>query len=544
MEMPATGPKLLQQKDLVRHAVHLFRIFGVDELPVTGPDGRRLGVFTKSMLYEMVLSGRDLDLPVGNLISQAYGLEPPEVTLVERITAELEASRERCTALETTLNATADGLVLVNETGRIMMVNRALAGLLGCSPDELVGKDLTEVIKTPDLVSLAQTGGGAFGQTLVIRDTRCVLQGVPLLCDGRPAGAVGKVIFRDLSELRDLLQAAVSRERRAARPAAGRSHGAHYTFDQIVCESRAMEQVKAEARRAAMGDVPVLLLGSSGTGKELLAHAIHNAGGRRTFPFVKVNCAAVPGDLLESEFFGYEPGAFTGARGEGKPGKFELAHGGTLFLDEIGDMSLDLQSKLLRVLQDGEFERIGGIAPRKVDVRIIAATNRDLETMVGAGTFRADLYYRLNVLMIQIPPLAQRPDDIPGLVDLFIAKYNQEMGRRLKTVTPEAIRTLQEHNWPGNVRELENVIRRAIYLCDGEVLDLAHLPPSLAQLAPAIPSRQRSFEAEVQDAERESIRSALNAARGNRKQAAALLGISRATLYAKLHRLGLPTHKT
>jgi len=373
-----------------------------------------------------------------------------------------------------------------------------------------------------------------------------VVSRLPIIEDGKPVGAVGKAIFRNLDDLREAIRRMDALEGQLAfyRDELQRVNGTRYTLDSIVTQNEAMVRLKALALQAARGMATILLRGESGTGKELFAHAIHNASPRRGRPFVKVNCAAIPEHLLESEFFGYAGGAFTDARKGGKPGKFELAAGGTIFLDEVGDMAPSLQSKLLRVLQEREFERIGGTATIHADVRVIAATNHDLEAMVEAGDFRRDLYYRLNVVSLTIPPLRERREDILPLAHEFIRKFNEVMGQKVTGLTPEAAAILREHDWPGNVRELENVIERAMSLGARDSIGVEHLPAHLeARLETGAASpRTREllgYRDAVARAESQAISEALLKAGGNKTKAARLLGISRSHLYEKIAEHGL-----
>jgi len=317
--------------------------------------------------------------------------------------------------------------------------------------------------------------------------------------------------------------------------------GARYTFASIVGSGPSVTAAKAEAERASRTDSTVLLRGETGTGKELFAHAIHAAGARRAGPFIKLNCAAVPAELLESELFGYEEGAFTGARRGGKPGKFELAAGGTLFLDEIGDMPLPMQAKLLRVLQEREVDRLGGTGSRRVDLRLISATSRNLEELVGQGKFRADLYYRVNVIPVRVPPLRERAEDLRPLSEAFLAGLAADTGEPRKRVSAELLEILESYAWPGNVRELQNVLERAVAMSRGEVLLPEHIPAHLVRDATGArkevaPGSLASARAE---AERAAIVAALGAAGGNKSKAAAMLRIHRVKLYEKLKRHGI-----
>lgn len=314
----------------------------------------------------------------------------------------------------------------------------------------------------------------------------------------------------------------------------GSSLRAQFTIEDIRGSSPAITHLKEMARRVAQTDFPVLLEGESGTGKELFAHAIHNMSPRAQGPFLILNCAAIPEALMESELFGYEAGAFTGARKSGKPGKFELAHGGTVFLDEISSLPLPLQAKLLRFLQYGDVEKVGGISRTKVDVRVIAASNRPLEAMVAEGLFREDLFYRLNVVRLAIPPLRERAEDIPAIAAAIMEKLNRKYPHLKKQISPEAMRMLQGYVWPGNVRELENVLQRLFALVEGETI----LPHHLAAFLPVGPwevtANKPSLSQQLAMMERDMIQQALRSTGGNKARAARLLGMPRSSLYEKL----------
>jgi nitrogen regulation protein NR(I) len=346
----------------------------------------------------------------------------------------------------------------------------------------------------------------------------------------------------------------------------------------LVGESPAIRQVYAVIEKVADTPSTVLITGESGTGKELIARALHEYSSRHSGPFIKINCAAIPKTLMESELFGYEKGAFTGAVGS-KPGRFELAHGGTLFLDEIGEIPVEMQVKLLRVLQESEFERVGGIKTLKVDVRLVAATNRDLHAEVGEGAFREDLYYRLNVVPIHLPPLRERRQDIPLLVDHFIAKFNERLKKQIAGIDPDAVERLVSYHWPGNIRELENVIERTMLFGEGPTIRALDLPGELMGVpgAPSAPvpeekpperlerqysssslnlpalaaaaslpigaeapsSLKEAVRVETERVERELIQRALDETAGNVTQAARKLKISRKSLQTKMKELGL-----
>ncbi len=313
-------------------------------------------------------------------------------------------------------------------------------------------------------------------------------------------------------------------------------------IDGFIGSGPQMQELRRTLGLVAPTEATVLIQGESGTGKELLADAVQRNSLRSDQPFIKLNCAALHENLFESELFGHEKGAFTGAASQ-RQGRFELADGGTLFLDEIGDMSLTTQAKVLRILQQGEFERLGGAETRRVDVRIVAATHRDLRRMVDEGTFRQDLYFRLAVVPLEIPALRERPQDIPELVDHFVQRYAERNRKQIDRVSPAALEKLCSWEWPGNIRELENCIERAVILCPGEEIGLQELPAGLRDIAPAagpVPPVGTSLK----QMERQLILQTLEQTGGNRTRAAELLGITRQTLHNKLREYGLTDNKT
>lgn len=318
-----------------------------------------------------------------------------------------------------------------------------------------------------------------------------------------------------------------------------------YKFTSIIGNSKVMQQVFSRMEKVAATDSTILILGASGTGKELVAKAIHYNSPRKEKPFIAINCGAIPADLLESELFGHVKGAFTSAVAD-KPGKFEVANGGTIFLDEIGNMPLQLQMKLLRVLQEHEFERVGSSRRIKLNIRLISATNADLEEQVKAGRFREDLYYRLNVIPILLPALKERKGDIPLLARHFLGKICKEMHRPLMSLDRDALKAIEAYDWPGNVREMENVIERSIALTDGNLIRAHDLPPDIGKqhtenqlLAPQLTSEGTDMNRVITDIERQMIAQALDLGHGVKARAAELLGINRTTLVEKIKRLGM-----
>jgi Nif-specific regulatory protein len=311
-----------------------------------------------------------------------------------------------------------------------------------------------------------------------------------------------------------------------------------YDFSNMVGSSGGMRQVYEQIAQVAGTNTNVLIRGESGTGKELIAHAIHYNSPRAKKPFVKVSCAALPETLIESELFGYEKGAFTGAQSR-KLGRFELAEGGTLFLDEIGDLNLTTQIKLLRVIQEREFERLGSTETIKIKVRLIAATNKDLEKAITDGAFREDLYYRLNVFAIFVPPLRERKPDVMALADYFLEKYTKEHSKNIKRISTPAIDMLMSYHWPGNVRELENAMERAVLVCDGNVIHAHHLPPTLQTAEASGTVVKMSLEETIASYEKDLIQDALKTTRGNRSKAARLLSATERVLNYKVKKYGI-----
>lgn len=379
---------------------------------------------------------------------------------------------------------------------------------------------------------------------------------VPLVVGEHPIGALSAYFVReghfDFAERLAVLEVAaslVAQARRYARldlpdPPA-REHRSEeglstaFEYSNMIGGSAAMRPVYEQIAQVARTNATALIRGESGTGKELVAHAIHNNSARSRAPFVKLNCAALPETLIESELFGHERGAFTGAQAR-KKGRFELAHGGTLFLDEIGELSPVTQAKLLRVLQFREFERLGGTETLSTDVRIVAATNRDIEAAVAAGSFREDLYYRVNVFTILVPPLRERRTDVPALAEYFLAKYAEQHGCRVRRISSAALEALSRYSWPGNVRELENAIERAVVIARGGVLDESHLPQAVRSEQQVPPQLQNfSLSQAVADLERRMIGEALQTTRGNCARAARALGTTERVVRYKAGKLGL-----
>ena len=464
-----------------------------------------------------------------------------DVTELQKIASELEEVKNLKSTLDSIVNSIFDCIVVVNKNGYVTMMNDAYGEFLNTDPKKAVGKHITDVIENTRMHIVAQTGKAEICDMQKIGEHNTVVTRIPIVKDGEVTGAVGKMVFRDVKDLRVLARKLTSlqSELEYYKEELQKVQGGKYTIESIIGSGEKIQWLKMIALRAAKGQSTVLVTGESGTGKELFAQAIHYASNRRHGPFIKINCASIPETLLESELFGYEEGAFTGARKGGKPGKFELANGGTIFLDEIGDMSMPMQAKLLRVLQEREVERVGGTKTSSVDVRVIAATNQDLETMMSQGTFRQDLYYRLNIIALHIPPLRERREDLPELCEALLRKVNRTLQFDVDGVSREAMELLMQYDWPGNVRELENVLERSVNLMDevGDILP-EHLPPTMRRPAtkPALSNQEETKELAgiMEEAEKQAIYKALETAGGNRSQAAKILGIHRSGFYQKL----------
>jgi PAS domain S-box-containing protein len=461
-----------------------------------------------------------------------------DISEFEKMAEELETVKKLKLTIETTLENAYDGILMTDEKNMITMVSPPLLELFNLEKSEVLYKPVELVLPQLKLDNVFRSEMAEVSDFNEMNGIRYIVHRIPIKKDGKVIGAIGKVMFRQLNEVSELFKRLQKAENKASfyHQQLQKSESARFTWDHIFSEDPYMEKLKKSAAKAAKGRSTVLVRGESGTGKELFAHAIHNSSARSDGKFVVVNCAAIPEDLLESEFFGYEEGAFTGAKQRGKIGKFDLANGGTLFLDEIGDMSLSLQAKLLRVLQEREFYRVGGNVRVKVDVRIIAATNRNLEEMVKQGEFREDLYYRLNVISLNIPPLRERVQDVEYLITGLMKELNSMLGTSITGISSQAKEALLRYSWPGNVRELRNVLERAMTFAEHGKIQSEDLPDYLLSQLSSTAIEQISL---AQDAELGAIKKALTQANGNKAKAARLLGISRSGLYEKIKKYQL-----
>lgn len=432
----------------------------------------------------------------------------------------------------TLINSVREGIVAVDYHGKITHLNRSAEDLLMVQAKLLNGSLVEEVFSGITMCTLLKMTKPYIEQDIYYKNDQHTLHFMSTITEVKYGEEVcGFVIsIRSIGEMRKLAGRVIREERK-------------YTFDGILSQSTAITDIKKKMRRVATTDSTVLITGESGTGKELFARSIHQESIRKNAPFIALNCGSIPENLLESELFGYEEGAFTGARRNGKPGKFELANGGTILLDEIGDMPLHLQVKLLRVLQDFTIERVGGTKSIVVDVRIIASTNRNLEEMILDNQFRCDLFYRLSVIPFHIPPLRERKEDLELLIHFFIEKYNVILEKYIQGYSNDALATMIEYPWPGNVRELENAIEYSANVCPDLLINLNYLPDRIIKHVKPLASPQPQERIQsIADLERNALIEALNRfGPGSlaKESAARSLGMSRSTLYRKIKEMGL-----
>ncbi len=502
------------------------------------------------------------------------------ITLPELLGKLTEVACNQAVLLDTLLDTMSEATTIVDKTNTVLYWNQAAEKIYELARAKVVGTSLdahfaSESIRLKDALAHGTSVQRVYH--VPRPDHHVLINSAPIRQNGEIIGAIS--IEQDITELVRLNEelADTTAHLRNLQQEMSRFQATDDPFYPIKGRSAPIQAAIQAAKKVAQTDATVLLYGESGVGKELFAQAIHRASRRHEKPFIAINCAAIPAALFESELFGYQGGAFTGAEKKGKPGKLEMAHGGTLFLDEIGELPLELQVKLLRALQERQFYRVGGTEPIRVDTRIIAATNRHLEQMVAEGRFREDLYYRLNVFSLEIPSLRERKADIPELVQLFLQEYSVAHGQPLPRMMPEVMQALLDYSWPGNIRQLRNVIERLCILQEDGVIQLEHLPPAIRSHTPGTPSSFPPFgqtpsgfmpasqaasglspafavpprasagdtpvAATEEERERQRILAALDRTYGNKKAAASLLGISRGTLYNKLRKYGLDDHK-
>lgn len=456
---------------------------------------------------------------------------------------ELGELKEKIRFYETILDNIYNGVMITDPEGKIIFFSKTYGNFLGIDPQKTIGKNCTEVIENTRMDIVAKTGIPEIDQPHRIMGQDMVVQRIPIKVEGKLIAVYGQVMFKDVRDVQALARKLNFLESKVElyEKELENLRSSKYTINHIVGKSEKIIELKKSALKAAQTNAPVLIIGESGTGKELFAHAIHYASDRRPYPFIRLNCAAIPKDLLEAELFGYEPGAFTGAGSKGKPGKFELAHRGSIFLDEISELPLEMQPKLLRVLEEKETERLGGTRLTKCDFRLIAATQENLEKCVEEGRFRKDLYYRLNVIPIQIPPLRERKEDISIIVDHLILTLSKDFGTNITKISAEVLNIFENYDWPGNVRELSNILERILYSIGDESIQIRNLPIFLQSMATASTRLQPTLLKRLRDdMEKEALLHAIRISKDNKNRAAKLLGIHRTALYKKMKRLHIP----
>lgn len=466
-----------------------------------------------------------------------------DISDIEKIAHELESVKELQSILSGVLSASSDGVFISDIAGVVKYINESGRGLVTDIPEPITGIPVKELLRTAVPAQVAKTGIAEV-EACNINGRNCIVSHIPIQKENsnKPstAGVVSTVYLEDNILTEELTRKWMSLKKQVQyyRNELEKQGGEATSFDHLISKDPEFNKMKKDAHRIARSSSTVLLTGESGVGKDMFARAIHAASPRAKHPFVKVNCAAIPESLLESELFGYAPGSFTGASKKGKSGYFAQAHGGTIFLDEIGDMPLSIQVKILQVLQDKEFMQVGGVSSEKVDVRIIAATNKDLRDAIGKGAFREDLFYRLNVIQFYLPSLRDRAEDIITLAEVFIEKYNRILGTNVIGINKPAQDALLRHSWPGNIRELENAIERAAnYVWEGEI-GVDHLPAYVFQIGQQS-LEPSSYRAVLSDVDKEMLLEALKKANGNKSAAARLLKMSRSAFYEKLAKYNL-----
>ena len=468
----------------------------------------------------------------------------------QALVQQLRTSEEKVEWYKLCFDAAYEGITIVDKSGVIQLFNETYSRYVGVTKEEAIGLPVEHVIENTRIPIVLQTGIPERNQIHRLQGQRMIVHRMPIWKDGHIVGAVGMLIYEGVSEIQQIISQLETQDRKQGLGASfqlnQRSTHEPLEFEDILGESLAISKTKKLARRAAQSKATVLITGESGVGKEQFARAIHEAGRTGSGRFVTVNCAAIPENLLESELFGYTEGAFTGAQKGGKPGKFELAHKGTIFLDEIGDMPMATQVKILRVIQEKEVERVGGTDPIRIDFRLIAATNKDLKELVRKGKFREDLFYRLHVIPLPIPPLRERKKDIPLIISAQLPTLCETYGVEDKTIDKEVMQLFFRYHWPGNVRELLNVLESLFALTSGSRIKAIDLPTEffqsekkqeyLAVSPSSLRKRKEARQFTEEEEEKEIIEKVIREARGNKSEAAKHLGISRATLYNKLSR--------
>jgi PAS domain S-box-containing protein len=484
--------------------------------------------------YEDSLVGRNAVLELCSFINTEIEPHNPSMSNIDALIEESTIANEQI------LENLPLGIIIIDANSNITSANKYTLKLLNKASKEVLGRNVMDIIPTSSLPEILISKKKNTGEIMEINDNIVMTNRSPIFSNNKIIGAIG--VFQDISELAKKLEN--YQEELNYYKEELQKHTRNSQFNDIIGSSGSLRNALLIADKASQSTSTVLIRGESGTGKELIANAIHNHSHRKDKPFIKVNCAAIPENLLESELFGFEKGAFTGAI-KSKPGKFKLADGGTILLDEIGDMPKQMQVKLLRVLQEKAFESIGGLETQKVDVRVLAATNRNLEEMIKTGEFREDLYYRLNVISLSLPPLKDRRQDINLLSEHFIRKLSSSLKKNVIGIDSQCLKYLQEYHWPGNIRELENIIERAINMCEGSIITSKDLPFFITNIKPnneGLINLKNGELLPLQEYEKELVALAMKKYKSYNKAGKAL-GVTHRTVALKCEKYGIEVDK-
>ncbi|WP_370874963.1 sigma 54-interacting transcriptional regulator [Cytobacillus purgationiresistens] len=576
------NPHCIRIGQTLQDAGEMMNRLNVDSLPIIDEQDYLVGMITLRKLLSSILKGQDKDTIISRISNRNYvslkrddsifsaaALPYSQIPVIDeeekvigiltvrdindgysRFIHMLKQKEHSADVLQIILERAYEGIVVVDKFGMIMEFNEAYSRFTGVSREDAIGRHVTEVIDNTHLHLTVKTATPERGVIQRIQCQDMVVHRIPIWDKGELVGAIGMLIFEGVTEVYKLyesLQRNYMHVERKEQPLTVKlEEDSRMTLDQIVGTSPEISEVKRLARRSARTLATVLITGESGTGKEMFAKSIHHISPFSNGRFISVNCGAIPEALFESELFGYEEGAFTGASKGGKQGKFELAHNGTVFLDEVAEMPIMMQTKLLRVLQEKEAERVGGIQKYRVNARIIAATNRNLKERVREGLFREDLFYRLNIIELFVPPLRERRQDIPILLSYYLKAVCEKYDLPKKSFSPQAIAAFIHYEWQGNIREMVNVVERLVTLVDSQTIEEHHLHRFIKEESETQPVtyQQPSLMETARDLgrqkEKELVIRALRDALGNKKKAAELLGIHRTTLYQKLKKYNIP----
>ncbi|KMJ55018.1 hypothetical protein AB685_29475 [Bacillus sp. LL01] len=537
-----------------------------EELIFINEEHHVLGVVQHDRIFELLLQGYRLDQPfdpfwieeaktvstkdtisaidfkgvVIPVIDQEQkivgALKPPELLKAQDFL--IRSIQHNVNMIDVVLDNAYEGVTVVDQNGFIVKMNKAYRRFIGVT-DDVVGRHVTDVIDNTQLHFTAKAGVPERGKVQVISGQKMIVHRIPIWQNNELIGAIGMLIFEGVSELYRILENATASSKRLElnlKPEQELTQvedQSCVTFNQILGISEEIYACKRLSKKAARTNATVLITGESGTGKEVFAKAIHLASKKANGPFIAINCAAIPEHLLEAELFGYEEGAFTGAKRGGSKGKFERAHNGTIFLDEIGDMPKHMQTKILRVLEEREVVKVGGNRSIPISVRIIAATNQDLLEQVKNGEFREDLYYRLNVIHLPVPPLRERREDIPVLFSHYLKKFTEDYYMEEKKMDQKVMELIRSYAWPGNIRQLVNLAEQLITIVEGELISVEHLPPLIRDQSVEA-KKGHTLRSDRSEYEKEMIERTLLEVSGNKTKAANRLGIHRTTLYKKM----------